>query len=274
MELDNFQADNLANWDDRVEVHISSSDYGLDRYVSDSTRISDVVRFDAPLFGEISGLSVAHLQCHIGTDTISLARLGADVTGLDFSAKAIDAARELSSRCGTPAKFVHANVYDAAAALDQKFDFVYSSVGAINWLADINRWAAAVSGVLKPGGRLYVREMHPSLWIFEEVDGEIVPTYPYYNEKNQPLSFDEARTYTDGDHSKIEHGRHHEWTHSLSEIVTALADNRMVVNRMADHQGIEWEVIPSAIKEGRQWFLPGKLREMVPAMFSLWATRR
>jgi len=273
MDLDPFQKDNLANWNDRVDVHAASDDYGLRRYAQNADHISDGVAFDKAWMGDVAGCALAHLQCHIGTDTISLARLGAEVTGLDFSDKAIVVARALAESSGTPAQFVVGNVYDAPALLGPDFDFVYTGVGAINWLADLHQWAAAVAGVLKPGGRLYLREAHPQLWVFEEVDGQVVPTYDYVTSRESPLSWDEAETYTDGDASVITHTRSHGWNHSLPDILNALVGSGMTVNRMAEHQGLDWRFVPSAVKEGTQWFLPGELRRQVPAMFSLWATK-
>jgi SAM-dependent methyltransferase len=232
-----------------------------------------VIRYDKAALGDLNGKRVAHLQCHIGTDTISLSRLGASVVGLDFSEKAVLAARELASKAGSDAMFVRAAVYDAAEALDEKFDLVYTSVGVINWLADLDQWAAAIAGLLDPGGRFFIRDMHPMLWIFEENDGEIRPTYPYFTGPDSPLSWDTADTYVEGDTSGITNTRQHEWNHSIAEIVNALASNGMIITSMVEHQGIDWEFVPSAIKEGKQWFLPEPLRQQVPMMFSLSAVR-
>ncbi len=274
MELDQFQQDNLANWNDRVAVHAQSDGYGLQRYAADPNHISSVVAFDRPLMGDIAGLRVAHLQCHIGTDTISLARLGATVSGLDFSPKAIDVARGLAKSSGTPASFVVGNVYDAPAVFGATFDFVYTGVGAINWLADLDRWAAAVAGLLESGGRLYLREAHPQLWVFEEVNGQVVPTYDYFTPPDQPFTEDDQSTYTDGDTSTIVNTVTHDWNHSLPEVLNALVGSGMTVDRMEEHEGVDWKFVPSAVREGDQWFLPGDLRRQVPGMFSLWATKK
>lgn len=271
MGLDQYQLDNRANWDDRVAVHLQG--YGVERFVEDPSHLSDVVRYDSDALGALAGKRVAHLQCHIGTDTVSLARLGASVVGLDFSEKAVVAAREISKSVGADTSFVCASVYDAAEALDEKFDLVYTSVGAINWLADLDQWARAISGLLDPGGRFYIRDMHPMLWIFEEVDGEIRPTYSYFTDPAAPLSSDNSETYVEGDTSGITHTRQHEWNHPISEIINALASNDMVITSMTEHEGIDWEFVPSAVKEGEQWFLPGPLRQQVPAMFSLTALK-
>lgn len=272
MDLDEHQRDNVANWDDRVPVHVASPDYAVQSFLDDPSFLSSVVAFDAPLLGGVSGLRVAHLQCHIGTDSVSLARLGARVSGLDFSAPAIDAARDLAERTGADADFVVGSVYDAPAALGRRFDVVYTSVGVMTWLDDLERWAAAVVGLLVPGGRLYLREMHPCLWVWDGVDGEPALTYPYVTPREQPLTTDEQATYVEGDASTITHTRQHEWNHPLSEVVTALAEAGLRIDRLAEHDGLDWPALPGMTLEGAQWFLPEPLRGKVPTMYSLWAS--
>ena len=274
MDLDPHQQDNRANWSDRARVHAVSDDYGLSRFSDDAELVSSIIAYDAPLIGDLAGLSVVHLQCHIGTDTVSLARSGAaEVAGLDFSNVAIDAARKLSQDCRTPVDFVVGNVYDAPAAFGRTFDFVYTSVGAINWLGDLDRWAAAIAGLLESGGRFYLRDMHPMAFVFDEVDGKLLPTYNYFTSADNPLTWDTSETYTDGDHTQIKNTRHHEWNHSLAEVVNALVDAGLTVTKLAEHQGIDWQFVPSAVKDGDQWFLPPEQRNMMPLMFSIWATK-
>lgn len=140
--LDPVLAVNLANWNARVPIHLGPDGYKVERYIEDPARISEIVAFDAPKLGDLTGLSVVHLQCHIGTDTISLARLGAsEVVGIDFSDAALAAARDLATRTGDNAHFVLSDVYHAAATVDRRFDLLYTSVGTIGWLDDIDRWA-------------------------------------------------------------------------------------------------------------------------------------
>ena len=160
---------NRANWDDRVAAHVASADYAVRRFVDDPGFISGVVRFDVPLLGDVRGLRGVHLQCHIGTDTVSLARLGASMTGLDFSAPAVAAAAELAAATGADARFVQSDVYAAADVLPAgSFDVVYTGIGALCWLPDIRRWALVVAALLRPGGRLFIRDEHPMLFTIED----------------------------------------------------------------------------------------------------------
>src|SRR5690348_16252012 len=188
---------NRANWDERAPAHAASPGYHVAEFLADPGYLSEVVRFDLPRLGEIAGLRGVHLQCHIGTDTVSLARLGASMTGLDFSAPAVGQARSLAARIGADARFVQADVYSAAEVPGRAaFDLVFTGIGALCWLPGIGRWAAVVADLLRPGGRLFLREGHPMLWALDDArqDNLLVVRYPYF-EREEPMVFDDAGTY-------------------------------------------------------------------------------
>ena len=178
---DDYRALNRASWDERAPAHADSPDYAFERFRTDPAYLSDVVRFDVPLLGPVEGLRGVHLQCHLGTDTLSLARLGARMTGLDFSASALERARALAADTGADVDFHEADVYDAADVLPQgSFDLVFTGIGALCWLPDVRRWAGVVSRLLAPGGRLFLREGHPMLWTLADPrpDGLLVVDHP------------------------------------------------------------------------------------------------
>lgn len=138
MPADGYLDVNRTNWDSRAAVHAQG--YGIDRLLADPRNLSSVVTFDLPRLGDIDGLDVVHLQCHIGTDTLSLARLGARVTGVDLSGASLDEARSLAERAGVDIEYVQSDVYAAPQALDgRRFDLVYTGIGAICWLPSIRR---------------------------------------------------------------------------------------------------------------------------------------
>jgi SAM-dependent methyltransferase len=241
---------NRANWDDRVPAHVASADYAVRRFTEDPGFISGVVRFDQPLLGDVTGLRAVHLQCHIGTDTVSLARLGASVTGLDFSGPAVAAARELAAAAGADAAFVQADVYEAADVLEPgSFDLVYTGIGALCWLPSVRRWAQVVAALLRPGGRLFIRDGHPMLFALEDPrdDGLLVVRYPYF-EQARPQVFDDGGTYVDSD-AVFEHNVTHEWNHGIGEIVTALLDAGMTVTALAEHDSVPWNALPGMMTE-------------------------
>ncbi len=191
---------NKANWDERAPLHAASTEYATQAFIDDARYLSEVVRFDVPLLGDISGLRGVHLQCHIGTDTLSLARLGARMSGLDFSPVAITEARALAERSGARIEYVESEVYNAASVLPPaSFDLVYTGIGALCWLPSIDTWARTVSDLLKPGGRLFIREGHPMLWsINEDREDALSVELPYF-ERQEPLSWDDDSTYFQDD---------------------------------------------------------------------------
>ena len=265
---DEYFAANRANWNDRAAVHARSSMYDLNAYESDPSHLSDVVSFDVPRLGDLTGLEAVHLQCHIGTDTLSLARLGATVTGVDQSDASLAVARQLFEACSTDGRFIEANVYDAQAALGQRFDLVFTGVGALNWLPDIERWAAVVAGLLEPGGRLFLREGHPMLWSLADTsDGSLQVAYPYF-ELSDPMIWDEGITYT-GDDDRIDNARCYEWNHGLSEIITALLKQGLTLELFEEHDSCDWEALPHMIKENGRYWLPEEQRALVPLMYTL-----
>jgi SAM-dependent methyltransferase len=249
---------NRVSWDERAPAHAASPDYAFARFESDPEFLSDVVRFDLPRLGDVAGLEGVHLQCHIGTDTLSLARLGARMTGLDFSGAALAQARVLAERTGADVRFVEAEVYDAVERLGAgAFDLVYTGVGALCWLPDIRRWAGVVAGLLRPGGRLFIREGHPMLWSLADIreDGLLVVEDPYF-ETAEPTVWDEGGTYVETDVEFV-HNTTHEWNHGLGEIVSALLDEGLRLTMLVEHDSVPWEAFPGHMErlEGGEWRL-------------------
>lgn len=252
MSTSDYLAANQANWDDRAPLHAArdGSGYGVARYLNDPAALSDVVTFDLPLLGDIAGLTAVHLQCHIGTDTISLARLGATVTGLDFSRESIAEARKLASEAGDAVEFVESDVHLALDALPpEAFDLVYTGIGALCWLPRVQDWAKVVAGLLAPGGTLHLREAHPILWAMDEsVTTDLALRYPYF-EHVDPLEWDDAETYVDTP-TALTATKTYEWNHSLGEIVTALLETGLRVEALVEHQSVPWEALPGQMTLG------------------------
>ena len=234
---------NRANWDERALIHAASEDYGFASFVADPQHLSQVVQFDRPRLGDISGLRGVHLQCHLGTDTLSLARLGARMSGLDFSGVSLAAARRLAADTATEIDYVEADVYDAATVFgDESFDLVYTGVGALCWLPSADRWAGVVAALLKPGGRLFIRDGHPLLWTLDETADPAWPRYAYFATA-EPLVWVETETYVDSDET-ISNSTTHCWNHGLGEIITALLDHGMTLTSFAEHDSVPWNAVP------------------------------
>lgn len=273
--MDEFRLLNRANWDERAPAHAASPDYALGRFLDDPAFLSHVVRFDLPRLGDVSGLRGVHLQCHIGTDTISLSRRGARMTGLDFSPASLAEGRRLAGQLGTAVDFVEADVYDAAGILGRgAFDLVFTGIGALCWLPDVRRWASVVADLLRPGGRLFLREGHPMLWALADprADGLLVVEHPYF-ERPEPGVWEEEGTYVETDVT-FSHNVTHSWNHGLGEILTALLEAGMGLTGFVEHDSVPWDALPGQMERvgGGEWRLTDRPWRL-PHSYTLQAVR-
>jgi 2-polyprenyl-3-methyl-5-hydroxy-6-metoxy-1,4-benzoquinol methylase len=211
-------AANKAWWDERAPIHIGSEFYDVEGFVADPSA-THLRPFEIAEVGDVTDRTLVHAQCHFGLDTLSWARRGARVTGLDFSVPAIETARLLAERMGVDAEFVAGDVYDAVELVGGRtFDIVYTGFGAIAWLPDIQRWAQVMAALASPGGMLYLAEFHPVHHVFG--DDDLTVEHPYFQEG--PQRWDEPGTYADLD-AQTAANVTYEWTHGLGDVVTALA---------------------------------------------------
>jgi len=266
---------NRAMWDERVPAHAASPDYAVRRFAEDPGHLSDVVRFDRPLLGPVDGLRGVHLQCHIGTDTVSLARLGAHMTGLDFSGPALEEGRRLAAAAGADVDFVRAELYAARDVLPVgAFDLVYTGIGAIIWLPDIDGWAGVVADLLAPGGRLFMREGYPVLYATDDPlpGGALTLEHPYF-EMPQATVWDAGGTYVTTDVT-FEHTRSVEWNHGIGETVTALLDHGLRITALVEHDSVPWNAWPGHMDQvGRgEWRLRDR-PERLPHSFTVAAVK-
>ena len=273
--MDDYRALNLANWNERAPAHAASPGYALQRFRDDPAFLSKVVRFDQPYLGDISGLRGLHLQCHIGTDTLSLHRLGARMSGLDFSGPALDEARALAESVGADIDYVQADAYEAVERFGaQRFDLLYTGVGALCWLPDIARWGRLVADLLAPGGRLFIREGHPALWAMDDrrADHLLAVEYPYF-ETEHPVVFEEEGTYVPTEVEFV-HNNSASWNHGIGEIITAVLDAGLRLTQFVEHRSVPWEALPGEMTRGEdeEWRLVER-PERLPLTYTLQAVK-
>jgi len=265
---------NMRAWDGRVPEHLTA--YRARALADDPTAIGVQVEADllAPHLpgGTVAGLDVVHLQCHIGTDTISLARRGARVVGTDLSRAAIDAARELAARAGaTGASFVQCSNEEAPEVLGRQFDVVLTSVGVLAWLGDLRSWARAVARLLRPGGVFLVYDGHPMMSALQHdrEDGSLVLKEPYFSTA-EPARFEDGLSYASG--AAQEHRVTYQWQHDLAEIVTAVLSADLHIEALGEHRSMPWSALPGMVATEHGFELPPGSAEC-PLMFSLVARR-
>jgi SAM-dependent methyltransferase len=273
---DDYRTLNRASWDERASAHAASADYGFSRFASDPRHLSEVVTFDLPRLGSVRGLRGIHLQCHIGTDTVSLARLGARMSGLDFSPAALIEARRLADLLGAEVDFHEADVYLAPEVLGRGlFDLVFTGIGALCWLPDVRRWAEVVAALLRPGGRLFLREGHPMLLSLAEVgsDGRLVVEDPYF-ERTEPTVIEQSGTYVETQ-AVFSRNLTHQWNHGLGEVVTALLDQSMELTALTEHDSAPWEALPGHMDRlpSGEWRLRDRAFRL-PHTYTLQAVKR
>ena len=208
MPMDPYRPANQKMWDEFARVHASSNFYGVDEFKRGGSSLNSLVLSE---MGEVSGKSLLHLQCHFGLDTLSWAREGAQVTGMDFSPEGIRIACELSEELGIPARFICCDLYDLPDRLEETFDRVFTSYGVLCWLPDIPRWAQIVGHFLKPGGVFYIAEFHPFSNVFKNEGNEtgLEVAYPYFTD--EPIEFPVEGSYADPE-AKIEQPVEYEWS--------------------------------------------------------------
>jgi SAM-dependent methyltransferase len=258
MATEDWQATNRALWEERVAVHLAPGGYDLAALRAGSGALDPLVE---AVLGEVAGLRVLHLQCHIGHETLALAQRGAAVVGLDFSAAAVAAARGLAEELGLAARFVEADLYAAPTAIPEpaSFDQVLVTWGALPWLPDIRGWARIVAWFLKPGGRLVLAEQHPAALVFDDAAGTADrPGWlvPYF--EAAPVVLEATEDYANPA-ANLTATRETTWMHPLSAVIGALIDAGLRLERFEEHPRIPWRMFRGLTRDAEGlWAWPDR----------------
>lgn len=267
--MNEFVEQNRRLWDDWTPHHVGSVFYDVDGFVAGRDTLDPI---ELSGVGDVRGKSLLHLQCHFGLDTLSWARRGARVTGVDFSPAAIRAARQLAGRVGLEATFVESDVYGLPGRLDGRFDVVFTSHGVLCWLPDLEAWARVVARFLAPGGVFFVVDAHPVLTCLDDVDPTpgLRPRYPYFH---GPAPLSEARHGSYAAPDAPVRGVEHVWLHRMDEIIGALLRAGLRILTFEEHAHLSWAFFPWMVpRPAGGWGLPAGMPSF-PLMFSLTATR-
>jgi 2-polyprenyl-3-methyl-5-hydroxy-6-metoxy-1,4-benzoquinol methylase len=254
--------ENKRLWDARVKGHVASSFYDVPGFLAGNCALK---RPELEALGDVNGQSMLHLQCHFGLDTLSWARRGAIVTGMDFSGKAIGQARALANEAGLQAAFVESSVYELPDKLSGQFDIVFVSYGALLWLPDLSRWADVVCHYLKPGGRLCIAEFHPH-WYGLNWDTYKIE-FPYFNSGE---AYEEVATTSYAGTDEYAGMREFFWSHSLSEIIQPLLQRGIQILHFQEFPFSPYNAFPNMVEVRPGEWIPQSFAEgMIPMMFSL-----
>jgi 2-polyprenyl-3-methyl-5-hydroxy-6-metoxy-1,4-benzoquinol methylase len=263
--MENYLEINKNSWNAKVEPHLKSDFYFVDEFLKGRTSLNSI---ELELLGDIKDKNILHLQCHFGQDSISLSRMGAKVTGIDLSDKAIEAAKDLAQKIGADTEFICTDLYNLPNVLDQKFDIVFTSYGTIGWLPDLSKWAKIINHFLRPDGKFVMAEFHPVVWMFDD-DFEGVK-YNYFNEK--PIIETYEVTYADQSADIVQD--YVMWNHSLAEVLQNLIENNLQIENFKE---FDWSPYPcfrhvEEFEKGK-WRIP-QFGNKIPLVFAIRAQKK
>jgi ubiquinone/menaquinone biosynthesis C-methylase UbiE len=260
---------NLKRWNELVGIHYQSELYEVKEFLQGKNKLNSI---ELEELGPVKDQTMLHLQCHFGLDSLSWARMGAKVTGVDFAPEAIKVAKELNDHLSLDAKFVQANIYSLPEVLDGSYDIVFTSYGVLCWLPDIPRWAKIIAHFLKPGGIFYIAEFHPFSMIFDEDNmDELTVRYDYFQTK-EPLKFESEFSYASDD-AIIENKTTFEWNHTVSEIINSLIQAGLRIEFFNEHEVTCFKQFPFTEKGEDGYYRLINQKVSIPLVFSLKATK-
>jgi 2-polyprenyl-3-methyl-5-hydroxy-6-metoxy-1,4-benzoquinol methylase len=251
-------------WNQRTAVHVGSAFYAVEDWLKGQECLTEI---ELPLLGELEGKEVLHLQCHFGQDTLSLARKGAKVTGIDLSDEAIRQAQLLAERAALQGTFLCHNVYDTPESLNGQFDLVFTSYGTIGWLPDLDKWAAVVARCMKPGGRFLIADFHPTLWMFD--DAFTHAKYSYFN--REQIEEETSGTYADRYAQISSTGV--SWNHAFDEILGSLMRQGLQISHFSEYDFSPYNCFDKTVQVGpRRWMIEG-MENKLPLVYAIGATK-
>lgn len=261
----NYLEVNKALWNARVPHHVASGFYDNDSFLQGRNSLTDI---ELKLLGDVEGKSILHLQCHFGQDTMSLSRMGAKVTGIDFSTDAIAKAKELALQLKLDTRFIESDVYKLDEVLDDQFDIVFTSYGVLGWLPDMKRWAEVVAHFLKPGGKLILVEFHPVVWMLDSKLKDI--TYSYFN--RETIIENEEGTYTDKNAAiKLESIS---WNHDLSEVLQSIIDAGMNIEVFAEYDYSPYNCFSGMVEVEKGKYQVQHAMSKLPMVYAIRAVKK
>lgn len=262
---ENYIDINRKSWNNKVDAHVASDFYNMEGFIKGKSSLNAI---ELDLLGDVKGKSILHLQCHFGQDSLSLARMGAKITGVDLSDKAIEKAKELAEQLELDANFICCDIYELPSILNQTFDIVFTSYGTIGWLPDLDKWANLISNFLKPKGKFVFAEFHPVVWMFDD-DFERIG-YNYF--KEDAIIETENGTYADRKADLIQTTV--SWNHSMSEVVNRLITNGLEINVLNEYDYSPYNCFKHTVEFEPSKFRIKHLGNKIPMVYAILASKK
>ncbi|MEL7118425.1 MAG: class I SAM-dependent methyltransferase [Bacteroidota bacterium] len=262
----NYLEVNRNLWNAKTPVHIESDFYQNNRFKAGQTSLQSIEL--GLLDQDLSGKKILHLQCHFGQDTISLARMGAEVTGIDLSDEAIKTAQKLSEELDVSARFICSDVFKLDEVLDEQFDMVFTSYGVIGWLPELKTWGRIINHFLKPGGTFFFVEFHPIIWNFDDKNEKLL--YPYFNIE----PFYEVTEGTYADISAPIKNESYSWAHSIGDVFEGLLEQQLEIIHYKEYDFSPYNCFYTEVTETLEGYQLKGLEQKVPMTFSLMAKKK
>lgn len=264
MESLDYKNINKSAWNKRADLHFTSAFYDVDNFLKGKSSLNTI---ELELLGDVGGLSILHLQCHFGQDSLSLARMGAQVVGADISDQAIEKAQMLNQQLGLNAEFICCDLYDLPQHLDRQFDIVFTSYGTIGWLPDLEKWAEVIQHFLKPAGQLVFVEFHPVVWMFDDDFKEVA--YSYF--KSDPIIETTSGSYAD--RSAEVNLQSVSWNHSLGEVFQALKSQNLSIKDFQEYDYSPYDCFNAVEQLGEKKYIIAPLKRRIPMIYSIVAQK-
>lgn len=261
----NYIGVNKQSWNNRVDAHLKSAFYNMEGFLQGNSSLNDI---ELSMLADVKDKSMLHLQCHFGQDSISLQRLGAQVTGVDLSDAAIEAARQIAKETQADCTFICCDIYDLPSHLHQQFDIVFTSYGVIGWLPDLDKWAAVIAGFLKPGGRLVFVEFHPVVWMFNDNFDTI--QYRYFN--SGAIVESENGTYADKSANITQ--EYVMWNHGMGEVINSLLKSGLEIMQLDEFDYSPYNCFNNTTEVGNGKYRITHLGDKIPMVYAISAQKK
>lgn len=256
---------NKNTWNAKVDYHLKSDFYFVEEFIAGRTSLNEP---ELKLLGDIKDKKILHLQCHFGQDSISLARMGAQVTAVDLSDKAIAEAKILAKKCGVEINFIESDVYNLPTVLDEKFDIVFTSYGTIGWLPDLEKWAKVISHFLKPNAKFIFVEFHPVVWMFDDDFTKVAYDYS----SKEPIIETYEGTYADREANLSQ--QYVMWNHSLADVFQSLINQNLEIKTFEELDWSPYSCFKHTVEYEKGKFRISVLDKKIPMVYSIIAIKK